>query len=150
MSTNNFAFENILVALDDEQAEDFDFFIKENIQVDLEEKFPEGYRSDNYLHDGLSQSYGGKEMFVIEFRDRTGELYKTLQVIYRGGYYGGMNLDYLITDEGNECVGTKGLDNKIESATKKIEKILRSHGQELIKVAQFSNGEAMYQKINRK
>jgi hypothetical protein len=146
MSTNNFAFHNILIAVEDAEAEMIEEFPIPQLKEELQGKFKEGYESDEYMNDGLSRSYGGKEIFRIPVTTNQGETYRMIIVYYRGGYYGGANIDYYVSQDGYyaEPKGTKTLDKEIASQSKKIEKILRKYGTELTKVANFSNGEAVY------
>lgn len=143
MSTPNFAFENILITRDHEDVESFEMFDQPELQNELAEAFPQGEVSHDFYHDGLSRSYGGKEIFKIYFHTKDEELYKKITVLYRGGYYSGMNIDYIVSDSEFDPVAS--LDKKIASSCKKIEKILRKYGTELTHVGTFSNGEAVYE-----
>ena len=144
------------MAFDDDEAEFFYEDTVPSIQADLAKAFKGGSKSDAFLNDyPISRSYGGKEIFVIPFETSAGYDYKTIKVIVRSGYYSGGNVDYVVEEnEYDEELpkGTKTLDARVEFAVRRVEKILRNYGQELIKVAQFSKGEAVYEKatpINR-
>lgn len=144
MSTNNFSFKNILVAIDDDQAEIFDDYIVPEIQEELELRFPKGNRADGY-----PRNENGKKIFDIPVYLPNGELYKEITVLWRSGYYSGANIDYIIEDSSYrsyEPTSTKTVDAKVVSTCRAVEKILRRHGTELRKVGQFSNGEAVYQR----
>lgn len=77
---------------------------------------------------------------------------KWLEVVIRSGHYSGMNIDYTIDgDFGIEREQNKkqvahyeAMNRKFDRQKRKVEKILRENGKELLKVGQFSNGEAVY------
>lgn len=143
MSTNNFSYENICVVVHDEEESDSffetDFIVwKSELERIVKGFIPE--EKDNWLNnDKLKLGY-------IPFYKSNGEHYATIWVTYKSGYYVGACLDYIIE---RDFEGLKTFENKIESKCKAIEKVLRTFGQEVIKVAQFSNGEAVYKSIKR-
>ena len=143
MSTNNFAFENILIAIDDSEADLFEELTLPSIQEDLQNVFKDGYEISEYIND---RSYGGRYVFAVPVYTKGSELYKKIKVYYRGGYYSGANIDYIVgeCELYDEVETLETLDAKVERYCKSIEKILRTYGTELLKVAQFSNGEAVY------
>lgn len=167
MSTNNFKFENILVVCpsfnfdykkpcrccDDEDCEyselgsDFDNFAYDEYVKDLQKQLEKiGFDScEKYtLHGKIIAKYGLED---------TDGMIVWLEVIIRSGYYEGMNIDYTIDgDFGIENEENKKqvahyevMHRKLDRLVAKTEKILRKSGTEMLKVAQFSNGEAMYQ-----
>lgn len=166
MSTNNFKYENVLVVCPDfsfhhdsmlcdcedkneggvcsreGEAEGFDEFYYNEYVTDVQVKLEKiGFEScDKYDSD---RNYSGKIIAKYGLEDRTGMI-KWLEVVIRSGYYDGLNIDYIIDGEFNEK-HAKSLDTKFEAMIRKTEKILRSCGTEMLKVAQFSNGEAVYQ-----
>ena len=162
MSTNNFKFENILVVLpsfnydykkpckchDDEDCEyaeldsDFDHFAYneyvKNVQSQLEKI---GFESCDGLD--FNRNYGGRIIASWSIYDKNDNR-KEIEVVIRSGYYDGANIDYTITEPDYVFADTKTIQKKIDSKIQHLEKILRKNGTELLKVAQFSNGEAVY------
>lgn len=146
MSCPNFHHENILIAIEDEAAEDFMDCFKGDMQDELQEAIPLGCITDVYEKDGL-RSYPGKVVFEVDVRYRD-YLYKTVQVIVRSGYYGGLNIDYKVVEGGDHIEKEpKYLDKKVDALCNKIKKIIESYGTPLRRVAVFSNGEAVYEKV---
>jgi hypothetical protein len=166
MSTNNFKFENILVVIPDFKFdnrcmdEDCEHYESEGVNCehvdtyyeydtegynmyvkDMQEQLTKiGFTSrDSWNHDN---NYNGYIIADWVIEDKEGNL-KVLEVVIRNGYYDGANIDYTIIE--GEYTGNKTLDKKFESQVKKLEKLLRKNGTELLKVGQFSNGEAVYQ-----
>lgn len=167
MSTNNFKYENILVVIPDFvfdnrcMDEDCEHFESEGVNCEHVDTYyeydTEGY--DMYVEDLQEQLEkigfdgcdkwesgrdGGKIIADWSIEDKEGNL-KVLEVVIRSGYYDGANIDYTIHDNYGEFKSNKTLDKKFEAKCKAVEKILRKNGKELTKVAQFSNGEAIYQ-----
>lgn len=165
MSTNNFSFENILVVLPD-----FSFY-HESEGCDCEDKDEKGickmqgeyvgfdqYAYDEWIEDMQSQlekigfdscdrwdrnrNYEGKIIAEWSVYDKN-ENKKSIEVVVRSGYYEGANIDYVIEDDGY-YEETKANEKKIASKINRLEKILRKNGTEMLKVGQFSNGEAVY------
>lgn len=152
MSTSNFYHQNMLVAIDDDEAQDFIDCFKNDLQHELQDAIPSGEIVDEYEKDAL-RSYDGWVIFRVSVSSGAGYEYAVVEVIYRGGYYGGLNIDYKVS-EGydlwrieDEKIGTKGLGKKVVSICKKIEKICGGYGTKLRRVATFSNGETIYQKV---
>lgn len=144
MSTPNYCFENILVALEDEETDLWDILFLPSLQGELQKAFKDGYISDKYLND--YRSYGGHEVFVIPVLADGGQTYRRITVIVRSGYYAGANLDFLVSDcELDEAPkNASKLDALIGKFTARLKKILRRYGTELSCVGIFSNGEAVY------
>lgn len=167
MSTNNFKYENVLVVLPD-----FNFY-HESEGCDCEDKDEKGickmqgdyvdfdkYAYDEYIGDMQSKlekigfsscerwdndrNYGGKIIAEWSIYDKNDNR-KDIEVVVRSGYYNGANIDYTITEGDYDYTETNTMKNKIDSKIRRLEKILRKNGTEMLKVAQFSNGEAMYQ-----
>jgi len=152
MSTCNFYYENILIAIEDDGVEDFMDYQKADLQNELQDAMPSGSIVDEYEKDAL-RSYGGCVIFRVKVYSGAGYEYRIVEVVYRGGYYAGMNIDYKVVEGDDlwriedEKIGTKGLDKKVASICKKIERICKTYGTELKVVARFSNGETMYEKV---
>lgn len=168
MSTNNFKYENILI-----KCPDFNFggiceeCEKRGIEEDCEhiERDFDKYAYDTYIEDiqdelskigfeACDKYESGREggKIIAEWGQEDNCFIKYLQVIIRSGYYSGANIDYTIDgdfcpDEENtaECRHARMLQKQFDKQVARLEKILRKNGTELLKVAQFSNGEAMYQ-----
>ena len=150
MSTPNYKYNNILVAIEDnsEDGSDTDFVI-ENITEELKKKFKNGQIVERWDND---RSYPAKTFFEINFYNSGGEFYKSIEINVRGGYYGGSNFDYEITEISGDLYNQKELktvENKIQNAVIKVEKILKNAGTELLCVGIFSNGEAIYERKSR-
>jgi len=81
-----------------------------------------------------------------------------LEVVIKSGYYSGANIDYTIDgDFGIENEQNKkqiahyeAMHRKLDRMVEKTKKILRKNGTEMLKVGQFSNGEAVYELKNKK
>ena len=171
MSTNNFKYENVLVVCPDfnfyhdsegcdcedkdekgickMQGEyvDFDQFGYDEYIGDVQSQLEKiGFDScENYtLHGKIIAKYGMED---------TDGMIVWIDVVVRSGYYDGMNIDYTIDgDFGIENENNKkqvahyeAMHRKLDRLVEKTKKILRKNGTEMLKVAQFSNGEAMYQ-----
>ena len=166
MSTNNFKYDNILVVAPDfnlyhqcdEQGDEgcekdcesngefiefdnfaYDCYVKD-VQDDLEKI---GFETCDKYETGGD---GGKIIASLGVEDSTGMI-KYLDVVIRSGYYDGINIDYIINGEfADDAKYRKSLDKKFDALVIKTEKILRKNGTEMLKVEQFSNGEAVYKK----
>jgi hypothetical protein len=172
MSTNNFKFENILITIPDfnfyheseacdcdnkdkdgickQQGEyvDYDNFAYNEYVEEMQEQLKKiGFESCDKWESGRD---GGK--IIAEWGQEDNCFIKYLQVVIRSGYYSGANIDYTI--DGDFCPDEESkkeirharmLQKQFDKQVVKLEKILRKNGTELLKVAQFSNGEAMYQ-----
>lgn len=151
MATNNFYFENMLIAISEEDVQSFFAYDEDNLQLDLKYEIPNGVIVDEYEKDAL-RSYGGRVIFRVHVYVRELE-YQAVEVVCRGGYYSGLNLDYKVSE--GDChwsildkkMPTKAADKKVVSICKKIEKICGEYGVALRKVGQFCNGEAVYEKV---
>lgn len=167
MSTNNFRFKEILVVCpdfnfyhdcewcgcekdesgrcsQDGEWESFDDFAYDEYVKDMQNRLEKiGFYSMDKL-DGES-SYGGRIIAEMDFYHKD-EVYKTISVVIRSGYYDGANIDYTVEASGYTD-GTKTLDKKIDNKCNRLKKILTKYGgEEYLKVGQFSNGEAVYKK----
>lgn len=162
MSTNNFKFENILIAVPDFSViEDgdfigFDTFAYDEWQGELQDELIKIGFEDCDKYDG-DRNYGGRIISRYGLEDTDGMIV-WLEVVVRDGYYGGQNVDYTIDgDFGIENEQNKkqvahyeAMHRKLDKMKAKVEKILRNYGTELLKVGQFSNGEAVYELKNKK
>lgn len=162
MSTNNFKFENILVVLPsfnydykkpckcckDEDCEyselDSDFDqegFKEyiaDIQIKLEKiGFDSCEKREN------DNNYCGQIIAEYGLQDEGGMI-KYLQIVVRSGYYEGYNIDYTFDGEFDDEYNNKKNNDTMNRKVKQVAKILRKNGTEMLKVGQFSNGEAVY------
>ena len=174
MSTNNFTYENICVVVHDTTeyyCDICDIYQDNNSTC---ESCGNDSMSDNaisdfydedivYFADTLSEKVKGfqsevkrkwtrKEALILgdcTFYKPDGEHYATVYVTYKSGYYAGACLDYSIERE-DEYNMLKTYEDKIQAKCKAIAKVLRTMGTEVKKVAQFSNGEAVYQKVDNK
>ena len=148
MSTNNFSFENICVIVHDDTEEDdgefrFDMdmeFWREQLASEIKGFIP-----------ATKREWTKNEALIIgeiTMHKPNGEYYASIYATYKSGYYAGACLDYVVEYEEylEDDAHLKTLDAKIEARTKKLAKILKTFGTPVIKVGQFSNGEAVYQK----
>lgn len=171
MSTNNFSFNNILVVIPD-----FNFY-HESEGCDCENKNEDGvckragdyidfdqWGHDNYIEEVQKQlqeigfdscdkyenggSYGGKVIAQYGVEDKTGMI-KWLEVVIRSGYYSGANIDYTIDGDFADGIPRTALDKTFNRLVRQTEEILRKNGTEMLKVGQFSNGEAFYELKNK-
>ena len=167
MSTNNFKFENVLAVVPDFKfdnrcleeecphfeeegnhcehvcdvweydTEGFDMFIDE-VKADLLKagfEASSGYDTDrNYTANYIA------EKTIYNSKD---EAYKKILVLWRSGYYDGANIDWEVEDI-DEAEETEFLKSKVSINERKAKKIILKHCTELLKVGQFSNGEAVY------
>lgn len=169
MSTNNYCFENVLAVvpdfkfanrcLDEEcehfeeegihcehvddyydfDTEGFNMFIAD-VQTDLVKAgFEISSGSDN------DRNYTGNYIAEKTIYNSKDEAYKKILVLWRAGYYDGANIDYIVEDI-DEAVETKFLQNKVDVNCRKARKIILKHCTELLKIAQFNNGEVVYKK----
>lgn len=176
MSTNNFKFENILVVLPDftfrtmcedceDQEDDGNDVVCEHSTEEFDESSYREYledvkaqlekigfeRCDKYNGDN---SYGGTIIASWGLEDPQDGMIKYLEVVIRNGYYSGANIDWTsdgdfgVEDEDNkkQVAHYDVMNRKFDRQVARVEKILRKNGTELLKVGQFSNGEAIYQK----
>lgn len=165
MSTNNFSYDNILVVLPDFCLYDdrggfieYDNFLFDEYIADMQSRLSKiGLYSVN--KNDNNRNYAGKIISEYLLEDTShynmGNVY--IEVVIRSGYYSGENIDYYI--DGDFYVENEeskmqskiyqSLHKKIDNKCKQIENILKKHGgEQYIKTAQFSNGEAMYQKLS--
>ena len=129
--------------------EGFKMYIQE-VQEQLQKiGFDSCDRNDN------DRNCGGNIIAELCLRNKSETSSRTIEVVIRSGYYDGANIDYKIIEDDDYYDGdyTKGraremkaLQNKVDKIIPKIKKILRKNGTELLKVGQFSNGEAVYKK----
>ena len=141
MSTNNFNFKNICVVVSDDRyydgyAEDSAEFLKEKIKG-FEVPAVRKWIDDNPV------------LGFVDFEKSNGEHYARIYITFNSGYYADACLDYIVERE-DDSVLLNTIETKIDAKGRAIAKVLRTMGQEVIKVAQFSNGEASYKAINRK
>lgn len=148
MSTPNFCYDNIIIAIDDDRAETWDIAEEPMLLEDLVNEIGGVVLENSWTDD---RSYPGSILWEKVYEDDAAEYdygYKVLQVIIRSGYYVGANLDYRIIDddyrEREEDV--EDIEKKIRKDEKKVRKILKKYGTELICRGTFSNGEAVYEK----
>lgn len=145
MSTNNFNFKNICVVVSDDDyydgyVEDSAEFLKEKIKG-VEVQVPAKWLGND-----------SRVLGYVDFEKSNGEHYARIYVTLNSGYYADACLDYVVERESDYgyIEVSKSIETKIDSKCRAIAKALRTMGQEVIKVAQFSNGEAMYKAIKRK
>ena len=145
MSTPNYKNVNAskVFATELEDSTELDDLIK-NIQNEI------GEAVDINDHD---RSYPGN--IISEIRKSVGKWGIIFYIIIRSGYYSGVNLDWdckVLDDikdmdfDFNDKDLPKTVQNKIESLKVKAEKVFTKFTTPLIRVATFSNGEAVYRK----
>lgn len=175
MSTNNFSYENICVVVHDTtdyycsdcDIEQFNNSICEECGEDMINNTDLIIDSDiDYYKDTLEKNINDfssadkKEWYgdylllgkvILERLDSSN--YTVIYVTYNPGYHNAACLDYTIDSkiyEDESDKQAKKEDKKILLKCKEIEKVLRTLGTEFQKVGQFSNGEAVYKKVDNK
>lgn len=151
MSTNNFSYKNVCVVLEDVEGDyngDFWDYNVMNIQYELEQKI-KGFVTFSIHKDRRFTK--DKEALIIgevDFYKSNGEWYGSLYATIKSGYYSDSCLDWDFEYENDDYEQNKNLtiEKKIQSRARQIVKIFKKFGTEVKKVAQFSNGEALYQK----
>jgi hypothetical protein len=144
MSTNNFKFENILVVLPDftyDEGQEFDTFAFDEYVGEIQDELEKiGFDSCDKYESGRD---GGQIIAEYGLQDESGMI-KYLQVVVRSGYYSGQNIDYTFDGEFDDEYNNEKNNATMDRKVKQLEKILRKNGTEMLKVAQFSSGEAVY------
>lgn len=148
MSTNNFTYKNICVVVHDSNDAD-DYFYNEDIEcwkqkLESEVKGFEMFKNRNWNGDALIL---GEYML----HRKNGDWYASIQVTYQSGYYVGACLDYdIIYNEDTEDIENKKpktMEAKLQTKVSKISLVLKTFGVQIVKVGNFSNGEAVYQRV---
>lgn len=165
MSTNNFKFENILVVVPDfkfdnrcmdeecphfeeegmhcEHVDTYYEYDTEGYKMWLEEVQEQlakiGFESDD--RQDSDRNYGGSIVATWSIVDNDDNCV-SIEIVIRNGYYDGTNIDYRVTE--TEMDISKTIQKMLDKKIKQVEKILRKNGTEMLKVGQFSNGEAVY------
>jgi len=152
MSTPNFHNRKASRIFASECEHEFDY---EDLILNVQSALPKATPADRSEPDSL-RSYEGQVFAEIE--RIIGKWGITISLIVRGGYYGGLNLDWRvdITDQyegdnfewGEDAISATA-DNYIQKQIAKIEKIFAQFTTPLICVGIFSNGEAVYEKASR-
>jgi hypothetical protein len=169
MATNNFYKKNAsyFYVIDNEEG-NFDIweFIEDDILNDLAKLGYEDIRNENKWDERDSKIIAEKRFYEDDIEVK-------LYVIIRAGYYSGANLDWdfeIIDNEGNEIKcgdyyendfydyiedrkeknemkkQQKRIVKKLHKEIDKLEKMFAKITTPYIKIGQFSNGEAIYQK----
>jgi len=145
-----------IYAVETEEDMDYEFFI-EDVRTLMEEEFKNAFdRKDEWDN---NRNYGGKIIGMIH--KTLGDEQIMINLIVRGGYYAGVNLDWdaeFIVMENEyeenydlECIDLDKFPNvrdEFHKAINKVEEIYNKLSTPLNKVGQFSNGEAVYEKAN--
>lgn len=173
MSTNNFSYENICIVvhndteyycescelyqLNDEICKKCNNTMLDNHIEDFQENDIENWTNilSNKIkgfHSEVKRRWTKNEALILgdcTFYKGNGEHYATIYITYQSGYYAGACLDYTIEREDENNL-IKTFEDKIFSKEKAIRKVLRTFGVEVVKMAQFSNGEAVYKAVKSK
>lgn len=161
MSTNNFYFKNFLYTVDDtDDIDDIEYeFTKDNVLDDLE--------ADEYLtsrckgvQSGIDsdelRSYPSSHLqeYLVDESKKYNNFF-TIEVVVRSGYYSGYNFDVNIVEydiwgnllnvNSKDFEMTTKQEKQLNRILDRISRVLKNHTTELRKVAQFSNGEAVYE-----
>jgi len=140
MGTNNFTFQNICVVVHEDGMEHFDSDIN--------------YWRDCLTHQIIDFTAENKPTWTrqgayilgdVSFYRGNGDLYATIYITYKSGYYDSACLDY-VTEFEDENTKIKRLNLAISKRENRIKQVLRRYGTEILKVGQFSNGEAVYKR----
>lgn len=143
MSTSNFRYENILIPVfmeDEDRDWDFDLECMADSLEDQIKDFVKDVRAHDY-----DRSYSATRLGYVEINSKDGRNFATIYITVNSGYYVGACLDYTIEEGSDEFKGTKTLLLARDRKCEEIERALRTHGKEYIRVATFSNGESIYQ-----
>lgn len=146
MSTNNFSYENICVVVENTgDSMDFDFQLEDWRQQLSNIKGFEPCQREHWTKD---EAY---IIGTISFYKNDGTFYADLCATYKDGYYSDGCLDYVIEYDTylDDDKHIKSIEKKIQSKCNAIAKVLRTLGIEVVKVAQFSNGEAVYKAVKK-
>lgn len=153
MATKNFSYENMLAVAPSFQIyHECDEFCdtdcgEEGMFVDFDQDGFEIWKQD--LVDDLFE-IGYKEFkgsIYYEIENKSGETWKEIEVKFLNGYYEGNNVDYVIENfEECEPEEKQELEQKLTDIISKTRSIIMKHTTEYKIVAQFSNGEAVYEK----
>ena len=149
MATANFYYENILVSKDVEDDLDVEDAIL-SVQNGLEKMA--GGCADDRWHADSPRSFGGRVIWEgrldKEYVDGS-LIYAEVRVIVRSGYYEGINFDYEVDRdvEYEDVTETKKMEAKLNTMIRRVEKVLKENGDELRRVATFSNGETIYEAV---
>lgn len=147
MATSNFQFENICIVIDESTLEDFDF-----------DWAVESWRDSFVGIDGFivpEKRFWVRDSFVLGsfyLYDKRDELYASVHVTYKSGYHSDGCIDYKIVYEEDGDIfdpqdkNTIKMGKKLSTLCKKIEKIARTLGQEVVVAGRFSNGSVLYKK----
>jgi hypothetical protein len=121
----------------DFDTEGFNMFIDE-VKSDLVRAgFKESSGSDN------DRNYTANYIAEKTIYSSKDGAYKKILVLWRAGYYDGANIDFEVEDI-DEAEETEFLKSKVAFNERKAKRIILKHCTELLKVGQFSNGEAVY------
>ena len=171
MATNNFTSLNptgiyAIDVLNDDSAQDDIAYIQEQVLEELQ-----GMGIDAREQDCLGTRDGW--LFGMAYGVDNGNYeYVTVELQIRNGYYEGANLDYVVgylvngDEHDDETLDSayvwdgrkqdyteisktrvKRLQSQARAIVKKIDKVYSNHTTVLRKVGQFSNGEAVYEKV---
>lgn len=152
MGTNNFRIENVCIVIPEKFSEswfDLSLYIREQILPELVSELGMegflGYSNDDYV---IADKIVKKAHSGIEFA--------RVMVIISNGYYHGVSLDYIVEyleedeyyiEEGaKQKQSSKTAEKSLQVFLKRLDKKLGKFGTRIIKVGQFDNGEAIYQK----
>lgn len=147
MSTPNFKNKHASRVFASECQEEYDYSdLLDNVRSELKH-FNKQERFNN------ERNYPG-EIFA-EYNIESGKFMASINLIARGGYYSGVNLDWEVEIE-NQQTGdsfemgedkiSATLQNLIDSKIRQVEKVYKTYTTPLICRGVFSNGEAIYEK----
>lgn len=166
MSTNNFTYENICVVVHEPDYYCYDCEVQTDGKCLICKKEIENeidWNNDiQYWKDKIAKKIKG---FIPVFGEKwdnnalilgewstnrqDGTEYANIKVTYRSGYYSGACLDYIIEyndDEYYKNMRPETFEKRVLKTQAKISTLLKSFGVQVVRVANFSNGEAIYKK----
>lgn len=148
MSTANFSTPTLSKVYASQVNTDWDY--EDNIMNVLceLESLKDFYKVDKWI-DNTTKAIGAISIDVYNWEYKQWDelpLYITVE----SGYYGGMmfDVDNSEFNQSYEYKETQSLENRIERASRQVERVLEQNTTPLLKVAQFSNGEAIYAYAN--
>lgn len=148
MATANFSQPNLSAVYACEVQDDWSW--DDNIEnVTSELKQIDGFYTEDQWLDRNIKAIGAIYIDVYNWEYREWEE-KPIYITVESGYYSGMmfDVDYSNIYDSYEIRETKSLENKIGKVCRAVEKVLEQYTTPLLKVAQFSNGEAIYAPAN--
>lgn len=148
MSTANFRYPNLSTHYTIGVDEDLEDFMYDDIIDNITHELVGigGYEADRWL----GRDRHVIAAFEVAWYDHDYQEWSSLdlQVTVESGYYAGAMFDVALDDLPEDL--NKTTQARIDRLVRKIEKVLAAHCLQLIRVATFSNGEAIYEPASKR